>query len=182
MVTTIEQARDFVLAIGMCGVLHDAKGRLPTLWDVVDAPDRQPGEQGWGDKMGKVWFWKNQLPEFYPDDVFYGKIKGGRAVLMSMQVLRERYPEQHRPLGRCSALAQQLFAIIAQGPIMTVPLRQAMGMTGRDVRPPFDRALQELQITLNVVRSNRAGVEGDTWVPFLTQYPAFAGMLGGGGD
>jgi len=54
-VRTLEQARDFVLEVRMCGVLHDSKGALPTLWDAVDAPDKQRGEGGWGDKMDKVW-------------------------------------------------------------------------------------------------------------------------------
>ena len=174
-VKTLEQARAFVLDVGICGILHDAKGRLPTLWDVVDAPDKQQGERGWGDKMGKVWSWKNELPAIYPDEIFYGKIKGGRAVLMSMRMLRELYPQQHKPLAECSSLARQLFELIAQGPIMTVPLRQAVGMTERKARSQFDRALQELQITFNIVRSNRADVEGDTWVPFLEQYPEFKG-------
>jgi hypothetical protein len=174
-VKTLKQARDFVLEVGMCGILYDAKGTLPTLWDAVDYPDKQPGEGGWGDKMGKVWTWKNKLPATYPDEIFYGKIKGGRAVLMSMNTLRERYPQQHKPLGVCGALAQELFAIIEQGPIMTVPLRQAMGMTDRKARTQFDRALQELQVTFNIARSNRPDAEGDTWVPFLEQYPEFAG-------
>ena len=58
---TLEQARNFVLELGVCGILHDAQGRLPTLWDAVDFPDKQPGESGWGEKMGKVWAWKNDL-------------------------------------------------------------------------------------------------------------------------
>ena len=91
-VRTLEQARDFVLAVTMCGVLHDSKGALPTLWDAVDAPDKQRGEAGWGDKMDNVWTWKNELPATYPDQIFYGKIQGGRAVLMSMAKLRELYP------------------------------------------------------------------------------------------
>ena len=173
-VRTLEQARDFVLEVGICGILHDAQGRLPTLWDAVDLPDKQPGEPGWGEKMGAVWPWKNDLPMIYPDQVFYGKIKGGRAVLMSMEKLRALYPQQHRPLGACSELARELFAIIEQGPIMTVPLREIIGMTDREARPRFDRALVELQVTFNVVRSNQPGVEGDTWVPFIEQYPEFA--------
>jgi hypothetical protein len=173
-VKTLEQARDFVLEVGMCGILHDAKGTLPTLWDAVDLPDKQPGESGWGDKMGKVWPWKNELPATYPDRVFYGKIKGGRAVLMSLDKLRELYPRQHKPIAECSALAQELYALIAQGPLMTVPLRQMLGMTDRKLRSRFDRALQELQVTLNIARSNRPDVEGDTWVPFVEQYPEFA--------
>jgi hypothetical protein len=174
-VRTLAQARDFVLEVGICGILHDPKGVLPTLWDAVDAPDKQQGEGGWGEKMGVVWTWKNELPATYPDQIFYGKIKGGRAVLMSVARLREYYPTQHRPLAGCSPLAQELFSIIEQGPIITVPLRQAIGMTDRLARRQFDRALQELQVTLNIARSNGPDVEGDTWVPFLEQYPQFAG-------
>jgi hypothetical protein len=174
-VKTLEQARDFVLEVGICGILHDSKGTLPTLWDAVDFPDKQPGEGGWGEKMGKVWTWKNQLPETYPSQIFYGKIKGGRAVLMNIQKLGELYAQQHKPLSACSALAQELFALIAQGPLMTVPLRQMLGMTERKARSQFDRALQELQVTFNIARSNRPGLEGDTWVPFSQQYPEFAG-------
>jgi hypothetical protein len=173
-VKTLEQARDFVLEVGVCGILHDEQARLPTLWDAVDLPDKRPGESGWGEKMGVVWPWKNELPTNYPDQIFYGKLKGGRAVLMSMEKLREIYPHQHRPADACSALAQELLAIIEQGPMMTVPLRQAMGMTDRKAKGQFDRALVELQVTFNIARSNRPGIEGDTWVPFLEQYPAFA--------
>lgn len=170
---TLEDARQFVLDMGMIGILHDAKGKLPTLWDAVDFPDKQPGEGGWGEKMGKVWTWKNELPSTYPTDVFYGKIKGGRAVLMSMAKLHELYAKQHKPIEECSTLAQELYEVIRQGPIMTVPLRQLLGMTDRKARAPFDRALQELQVTFNIARLNRADVEGDTWVPFGEQYPEF---------
>lgn len=173
-VKTLEQARDFVREVGICGILYDAKARLPTLWDAVEFPDKQPGEGGWGEKIGKVWTWKNELPATYPDQIFYGKIKGGRAVLMNMAKLRELCPRQHKRLTECSALAQELYAVIAQAPVMTVPLRQLMGMTDRKARSQFDRALQELQITFNIVRSNRPDLEGDTWVPFQEQYPAFA--------
>ena len=58
-VKTLEQARDFVLEVGICGILYDAKATPPTLWDAVEFPDKQPGEGGWGEKMGKVWTWKN---------------------------------------------------------------------------------------------------------------------------
>ncbi len=172
-VHTVEEARDFVLAMGMIGILHDAKGKLPTLWDAVDFPNKQRGEGGWGEKMGKVWSWKNVLPATYPEEIFYGKIKGGRAVLMSTEKLRELYQQHHKPLEQCSTLAQQLFEVIRHGPIMTIPLRQVVGVTDRKDRGPFDRALQELQVTFNIARSNHPGVEGDIWLPFTKQYPHF---------
>jgi hypothetical protein len=34
----------------------------------------------------------------------------------------------------------------------------------------FDTALKELQVTLNIVRSNEPGVDRDTWVPFQEIY------------
>ena len=56
-----------------------------------------------------------------------------------------------------SAVEMLILEVIAQGPIMTVPLRQLVGMTDRKARSHFDRALQELQISLNIARSNRPG-------------------------
>jgi hypothetical protein len=74
---------------------------------LVDLPDRQPGEKGWGQKVVAIWRWKNELPAIYPEVIFYGKIPAGRAALMSMDYLRvEHYPKHHRPLMECSALAQ----------------------------------------------------------------------------
>jgi hypothetical protein len=40
----------------------------------------------------------------YPEEIFYGKIPGGRAALMSMDYLRvEHYPKHHRPLRDAAA-------------------------------------------------------------------------------
>jgi hypothetical protein len=55
-------------------------------------------------------------------------------------------------------------------PIMTGPLREELNMTKRPERNQFERALKELQITLNIVRRNSASDQSDTWVPFTEQY------------
>ena len=34
----------------------------------------------------------------------------------------------------------------------------------------FDTALKQLQVTLNIVRSNEPGLSNDTWVPFSDVY------------
>ena len=91
---------------------------------------------------------------------------------MSMPVLRDLYPHQHKPLEALSPLAKQLLEVIERGPIATVPLRETLGMTDKGVRARFDKALLELQVNFHVARSNAPGLENDTWVPFLTQYPA----------
>jgi hypothetical protein len=170
-VRTLRQAKAFVLQKGICGIFSDAKGTMPCLWHVVDLPGRRTGEKGWGQKVTAIWTWKNELPARYPQEIFYGKIKGGLAVLMSMDHLRERhYPEYHRPLRDCSALARRLYEIIRMDPIMTGRLREEVNMNKRPERSQFDRALKELQITLNIARRNIATDEGDTWVPFTEQY------------
>jgi hypothetical protein len=170
-VRTLAQAKAFVLRAGRCGIFSDAKGTMPCLWSIVDLPERRPGEAGWGEKVTSIWRWKNELPAKYPREIFYGKIEGGLAVLMSVEYLRtEHYPKHHRPLRDCSALARQLFEVIRLDPITTGSLREEVNMTGRADRSKFDRALQELQTTLNIVRRNSALDEKDTWVPFSEQY------------
>jgi hypothetical protein len=170
-VRTLAQAKAFVLRAGICGIFSDAKGTMPCLWTVVDLPERRAGEAGWGEKVTAIWRWKNELPARYSNEIFYGKIKGGLAVLMSVAHLRnEYYPKHHRPLGNCSALARQLYGVIRLDPITTGALREEVNMTERADRNRFERALQELQITLNIVRRNSTIDEKDTWVPFSEQY------------
>ncbi|HXM29086.1 MAG TPA: hypothetical protein VN957_23895 [Chthoniobacterales bacterium] len=43
-------------------------------------------------------------------------------------------------------------------------------MARRPERNRFDRALQELQVTLNIARRNGLEDENDTWVLFSDQY------------
>ncbi len=170
-VKTIEQARDFVLEVRLCSVFSDRSGKLPSLWDVVDYPEKQPGESGWGQKVSAVWTWKNELPARFPDDVFYGKIKGGRAVLMAVAYLREtHYPATHVPIENCSPLAQELYRAIRLDAMRTAELRESVGMAEKSVRNRFERALVELQVTLNIARLNDPDADGDTWVPFSEQY------------
>lgn len=173
-VRTLEQARRFVLEVGMCGIFSDAGGRMPCLWDVVDLPHRKPGEKGWGQKVIAIWRWKNELPALFPDEIFYGKIPGGLAVLMSMDTLRTHYAKTHRPLKECSPLARRIAEVIKLDPMTTGELRRELGMTHRPERNRFDRALQELQTTLNIVRRNSLEDKNDTWVLFSEQYLSIA--------
>jgi endonuclease-8 len=170
-VRTLEQARDFVLKVGLCGVLYDPKGKLPTLWDALAFTEAGPN--AWGEHLIKIWELRQQLAATYPDQIFSGKIRGGHMVLMSMEKLQEQYARFHRPIEACSELAQQLYAIIAHEPIMTQPLRQTAGMITRKDRSRFERTLQELQRTFNIARVPSTHT-GDMWVPFHQQYPHIA--------
>jgi len=170
-VRTLEQARTFVLASRICTIFSRRRG-IACLWDVVDLPDRQPGEPGWGQKIGHVWRWKNELPEQYPDEVFYGKIRGGHAALMAVEYLAQvHYPQNHLPVSACSHLARQLFVWIRAEPYTTGVLRREAIAGAGCTRQAFEKALRELQTTLNIVRANDPGLERDLWVPFSEQYP-----------
>jgi hypothetical protein len=128
------------------------------------------GPDAWGEKLAHVWALRQQLVATYPEQIFSGKIRGGRIVLMSMERLQQEYARYHRPLETCSQLAQQLYAIIATQPLATQPLRQAAGLITRKERGRFERALQEHQSTFNIARSPTSD-SGDVWVPFRWQYP-----------
>lgn len=174
-IRTLRQARDFVRRCGLCLVFADRRSPLPSLWDAVDLPERQPGESGWGQRIGAVWTWKNQLPADYPDEIFYGKDARGKAVLMTVEHLRKvHYPQHHRPLTACSPLARKLFEQVRIEPMTTPALRQAVLKGDRTQRHAFAKALVELQVTLNIVRCNTPEVTADTWVRFHEQYPGLA--------
>ncbi len=173
-VHTLAQARVFVRKSGMVGIFSNAKGAMPCLWDVVDLPERQPGEKGWGQKITAIWTWKNELPARWPDEIFYGKIPGGLAVLMTLERLETHFREHHVPLRDCSMLAQKVARLVQFDPLTTGKLRRELGMTMAPEKARFDRALQELQVTLNIARRNSLTDKSDTWIPFREQYLAIA--------
>ena len=85
MIKTFEEARLLVRELNICTIFRNPKTELPSLWEHVDLPEKQKGEKGWGQKVTAVWNWKNRLPAEYPDEIFYGKIKGGFAALMTIE-------------------------------------------------------------------------------------------------
>ena len=89
MIRTFEEARLLIRELNICTIFESSKTDLPSLWEYVDLPEKQEGEKGWGQKVSAVWDRKNRLPAEYPDEIFYGKIKGGFAVLMTMDYLRD---------------------------------------------------------------------------------------------
>lgn len=174
-VRTLEQAHALVCTAGLCLVFPDKKQDLPNLWDAVDLPERQPGGKGWGQKIGAVWNWKNELPATYPDEIFYGKGAKGKSVLMSLKYLKAtHYPAYHRPVADCSQLARKIYDLVRIEPMTTPELRQAVLQGDKSRNAAFAKALVELQVTLNIVRSNAPEITSDTWVRFGEQYLGIA--------
>ena len=167
----MEEALEFVQEVKLCTIFSDKLEGVPSLWDAVDLPDRKGRRTKWGAKVEAVWAWKNELPETYPDDIYYGKIPGGHAALMTMTYLAEtHYPKHHKAVEERSDLAQQVYDMIRINPNTTGELRrEAMALYGCS-KSRFDTALKQHQVSLNIVRSNAPGLKQDTWIPFREAY------------
>lgn len=168
-INTIEDARVFVETVKICTIFPSDKTALTSLYENVDLPEKKPGDSGWGERMEAVWPWKNQLPSDYPNEIYYGKTKGGFAVLMDMKYLEETYfPANYKPVESLNQLAQQVFEKIRIEPWTTTDLRKEMIYEVGCSKSQFDTALKNLQVSLNIVRAYDA--EQDTWLTFEEVY------------
>lgn len=171
MVKTIAQARQLVKSVKICTVFPSDKVNHTSLWENVDLPDKKPGEKGWGKKMNAVWTWKTRLPAEYPNDIYYGKIKGGLAVLMDMDYMTNKhFPQAYKPVRSLNGLARFIFEKVVAEPRDTTTLRTVAIEEYGCTKSQFDTALKKLQITMNIVRLNDPRAEQDTWVPFRELY------------
>lgn len=173
-VKTLEDAYEFVQAVGICTLFSGKVKGVTALWDVVDLPESGGGRTRWGARVEAIWAWKNELPTVYPDDVYYGKVRGGHAALMSMEHLRKvHFPKFHKPVGECGELARKLFGLVRLNGGTTSEIRnEAMEQFGC-TKSRFESAFKELQVSLNIVRLNEPDLTQDTWVPFAEVYEGF---------
>lgn len=172
MIKTFAEARLLIKELTICTIFESSKTDLPSLWEYVDLPDKQPGETGWSEKVTAVWDWKNRLPAEYPDEIFYGKIKGGFAVLMTMDYLRDvHFAAAYKSVYALNRLAEHIYEKVRQEPWETGDLRREVIEEVGCSKSQFDTALKNLQISMNIVRSNDPGIERDTWLAFQELYP-----------
>lgn len=110
MTKTFEAARLLVQQLQVCTIYDRARTELPSLWEHVDLPEKQPGEKGWGEKVSAVWDWKNRLPAEFSDEIFYGKVKGEFAVLMLMDYLRDvHFKSAYKPVDQLNSLCAYIY-------------------------------------------------------------------------
>ena len=165
-IKTFEQAYKFVLKHKVCTVFGSKNSPYESLWDNTALSEAKPKEGGWSPKVVAVWDWKTRIPQTYPDTVFYGKVKGGDAVLMEMQhFCNVHYAEAFQPVGELSMLAQQVYELIRLEPNYTGELRKKAIEQFKCSKSQFETALKHLQISLNIVRSNDLQHANDFWLP-----------------
>jgi hypothetical protein len=165
MMKTFEEAFRFVMDHKVCTVFGSKGSPYPSLWDNTELSEKRPRAGGWSSKALAVWDWKTRIPQTYPESVYYGKIKGGDAVLMEMRYFRQtHYPSAFQPVSELDELARQVYELIRLEPAFTGQLRKRA--MGRFVctKSQFDGALKRLQISLNIVRSNDPSLKNDYWL------------------
>lgn len=167
MITTFEEACEFVLKHKICTVFGSKGSPYPSLWDNTDLSEEKPAEGGWPPKVMAVWDWKTRIPQTFPDEVYYGKVPGGDAVLMEMEHLRSvHYPKAYQAVTELDELSQSVYECIRIEPWLTGPLRKHCIDEFGCTKSRFDTALKKLQISLNIVRSNDPSLKNDQWLPF----------------
>ena len=151
-IRTLEDARNFVKDVKVCTIFPSDKCEHTSLYENVDLPEKQSGEQGWGERMEAVWPWKNQLPTEYPNEIYYGKIKGGFAVLMEMNYLADiHFPAKYKPVESLNQLAQTIYDYIRIEPWINTDLRNEIIPIVGCSKSQFDTAIKNLQISMNNV-------------------------------
>jgi len=172
MIKTFEEAQLLIRQLKICTIFESSKSDLPSLWEHVDLPEKQAGEKGWGQKVTAVWDWKNRLPATFPDEIFYGKIKGGVAVLMTLDYLRDiHFVSAYRSIEQLNRLSAYIFEMVRNEPWETTDLRKEVIEAYGCSKSQFDTTLKNLQISMNIVRSNDPKIERDTWLAFQELYP-----------
>ncbi len=171
----MESACEFVAEKKVVTIFGSEGSPYPSLWDHVDLSEEKPKEGGWSPKVIAVWTWKNEIPNTFPEEFFYGKIPGGDAVLMDMEYLRDiHYPQNWVSVSQLDSLSQGIYEYIRIEPYFTGPLRKVVMAEYGCTKSRFDTALKKLQISLNIVRSNDRKLKNDQWVLFSELYPEIA--------
>jgi hypothetical protein len=177
MIKTFEEACEFVLDRKVCTVFGSKNSPYPSLWDNTNLPVKKPAGGGWSPRVTAVWKWKTLIPQTFPDEVFYGKVPGGDAVLMEMEYLRTvHYPKHHQPVTELDLLSQAIYEHIRMQPWFTGELRKCAMEELGCTKSRFDTALKKLQISLNIVRSNDPHVDNDLWLTFEEVHPDIVRM------
>jgi hypothetical protein len=177
MIKTFEDACEFILDKKVCTVFGSKNSPYPSLWDNTDLSEEKPVRGGWSPKVSAVWSWKTAIPQTFPDEVFYGKVPGGDAVLMEMEYFRAvHYPKHYQPVSELDPLSQGVYEFILEEPWYTGDLRKRVISDLGCTKSRFDTALKKLQISLNIVRSNDPRIDRDLWLRFDEVYPDIVEM------
>ena len=168
--TSMDEAVDYINQRGMIFFWPYKGIEFPSLWSAVAG--NRPVADAHDDPGHVTWGWKDTL--LGKKRVFYGRILKKRNSFISLDVLPYFYalspnygsPEEDYMIdyeaGKLTAEARAVYeALLDNGPLDTVALRKAARLTSRTSDTPFNRALEELQVTMRVLPTGVA--EAGAW-------------------
>ena len=173
------QLVSFVNDVGFCFAFTAAEGLpIPACFDHLSTNDEDR-------KWGWMWGWKDELAE--EKKVYYGPILGRKPTFVSMRTLPVLYathgragePDDHLEdvkAGRISEIGRRIIEhVTVKGESQTRRMRAELGITSKEGRTQYDRALDEVQRLMYVARVKAVGEGREeynyTYDLFARRYP-----------
>ncbi|MFN8474981.1 MAG: crosslink repair DNA glycosylase YcaQ family protein [Anaerolineae bacterium] len=160
---SVEEAADWIDAVGFAFVFSSRDFDMPTLWNAVDGSRRAGPETFHERSVGLVWDWKDALP--IQRRAFYAKLLRGKPMLVSLHcapyfyALTENFgdPEDYLAeyeAGTLSLEAKKVYeALLDHGQAAsTGVLRRVSGLEGKSNVGRFDRAIAQLQRSMRIAK------------------------------
>lgn len=178
-VRNADQLVKMVDALGICFAFTPAEGLpIPACFDHLSTSDDDR-------KWGWMWGWKDELPE--EKRLYYGPILARKPTFVSMRLLPVLYatfgragePDDHLEdvrSGRVSDVGRRIIEFVAQkGESQTRRMRAELGITSKEGRTQYDKALDEVQRLMYVARVKAVGEGREdynyTYDLFVRRYP-----------
>jgi hypothetical protein len=173
------QLIEFVNDVGFCFAFTAAEGLpIPACFDHLSTSDIDR-------KWGWVWQWKDELAA--DRKIYYGPILWRKPTFVSMRFLPVLYathgragePDDHLEdvkAGRLSEVARRIIEhVTVKGESQTRRMRAELGITSKEGRTQYDRALDEVQRLMYVARVKAVGEGREeynyTYDLFVRRYP-----------
>lgn len=169
----------FVKDVGFCFAFTAAEGLpIPACFDHLSTNDEMR-------KWNWMWGWKDELAE--EKKLYYGPILWRKPTFVSMKMLPLLYatygragePDDHLEdvkAGRISEIGRRIIEHVTQkGETQTRRMRAELGITSKEGRGQYDRALNEVQRLMYVARVKAVGEGREeynyTYDLFVRRYP-----------
>ncbi len=168
--TSVDDAVQYVNERGMVFFWPYKGIEFPSLWTAV-AGNRPVADEH--DDPGHItWGWKDGL--LGKRRVYYGRVLKKRNSFISLETLPHFYalspnygsPEEDYLIdyeaGKLTAESRAVYeALLDNGPLDTIALRKAARLTSKTSDTPFNRALEDLQVTMRILPTGVA--EAGAW-------------------
>jgi hypothetical protein len=166
-------------ALGMCFAFTSAENvPIPACFDHLSTSDDDR-------KWGWMWGWKDELAE--EKRLYYGPVLARKPTFVSMKLLPVLYatfgragePDDHLEdvrSGRISDIGRRIIDFVtAKGESQTRRMRAELGITSKEGRGQYDKALDEVQRLMYVARVKAVGEGREeynyTYDLFVRRYP-----------